>query len=118
MEMSSAAFASLDPTNLDNFKNPLHLPGDVGLMGVLDASNASVGFTAHKASVEILPGKRADLLAYHAERDGKSYVNSTIRVQKASSYPQSSPTISTRRPPYTGMGCTSTGGWTATPSGR
>src|SRR5919112_2548894 len=82
MEMSPAAYASLDPTNLDNFKNPLHLPGDDGLMGVLDASNASVSFDAHKASVEILPGKRVDLLAYHAKRDGKSYVNSTIRVQK------------------------------------
>src|SRR5215213_3714289 len=82
MEMSSAAYASLDPTNLDNFRNPLHLPGDDGLMGVLDASNAPVRFTAHKASVEILPGKGADLLAYHAERDGKSYLNSTIRVQK------------------------------------
>ena len=82
MVMSSAAHASLDPTNLDNFKNPLHLPGDDGLMGVLDASNASVSFDAHKASVEILPGKRADLLTYHAERDGKSYVNPTIRVQK------------------------------------
>src|SRR5919112_81813 len=82
MEMSSVTYASFDPTNLDNFKNPLHLPGDDGLMGVLDASNASVRFTAHKASVEILPNKRADLLAYHAERDGKTYVNSTIRVQK------------------------------------
>src|SRR5215218_3702459 len=82
MEMSPAAYASLDPTNLDNFKNPLHLPGDDGLMGVLDASNASAGFTAQKEGVEILPGKSADLLAYHAERDGKSYVNPTIRVQK------------------------------------
>ena len=82
MEMSPAAYASLDPTNLDNFKNPLHVPGDDGLMGVLDASNASAGFTAQKEGVEILPGKRADLLAYHAERDGKSYVNPTIRVQK------------------------------------
>ena len=82
MEMSPAAYASLDPTNLDNFKNPLHLPGDDGLMGVLDVSNASAGFTAQKEGVEILPGKRADLLAYHAERDGKSYVNPTIRVQK------------------------------------
>src|SRR5215217_331796 len=82
MVMSSAAHASLDPTNLDNFKNPLHLPGDAGLMGVLDASNASAGFTAQKEGVEILPGKRADLLAYHAERDGNSYLNPTIRVQK------------------------------------
>jgi blue copper oxidase len=86
MEMSSAAYVSLDPTNLDNFKNPLHLPGDDGLMGVLDASNASVGFTAHKESVEILPGKRADLLAYHAERDGKTYVNPTFRVRKGEEF--------------------------------
>jgi blue copper oxidase len=82
MEMSSAAYASLDPTNLNNFTNPLRLPGEEGLMGVLDASNASAGFTAHKVSVEILPGKGAELLAYHAERDGKTYVNPTIRVKK------------------------------------
>src|SRR5918998_2667478 len=81
MELSSEAYASLDPTNLDNFKNPLRLPGDDGLMGVLDASNAPVHFTAHKERVEILPGKRADLLAYHVERDGKTYVNPTFRVQ-------------------------------------
>jgi FtsP/CotA-like multicopper oxidase with cupredoxin domain len=82
MEMSSAAYASLDPTYLDNFKNPLHLPGDDGLMGVLDASSTSVRFTAHKERIEILPGKRAELLAYHAERDGKTFVNPTFRVQK------------------------------------
>src|ERR671916_801427 len=81
MVMSSAAYASLDPTNLDNFKNPLRLPGDDGLMGVLDASNAPVHFTAHKERVEILPGKRAELFAYHVERDGKTYVNPTFRVQ-------------------------------------
>jgi hypothetical protein len=67
MEMSPAAYASLDPTNLDNFKNPLHLPGDDGLMGVLDASDAPVRFTAQKEGVEILPGKGAELLAYHAQ---------------------------------------------------
>jgi hypothetical protein len=60
MEMSSATYASLDPTNLDNFKNPLRLPGDDGLMGVLDASNAPVHFTAHK--------ERVELLAYHSKR--------------------------------------------------
>jgi FtsP/CotA-like multicopper oxidase with cupredoxin domain len=86
MEMSSATYASLNPTNLDNFKNPLHLPGDDGIMGVLDASNAPVRFTAHKERVEILPGKGADLLAYHAERDGKTYVNSTIRVQSGKEF--------------------------------
>jgi blue copper oxidase len=86
MEMSSAAYVSLEPTNLDNFKNPLHLPGEEGLMGVLDASDAPVRFTAHKERVEILPGKRADLLAYRAERDGKTYVNPTIRVQEGKEF--------------------------------
>ena len=118
MEMSSAAFASLDPTNVDNFKNPLHLPGDVGLMGVLDASNASVGFTAHKASVEILPGKRADLLAYHAERDGKTYLNPTIRVQKGKQLSTEFTNDLDEETTVHWHGCTSTGGWTATPSGR
>jgi len=82
MEISPAAYASLDPTNLDDFKNPLRLPGEDGLMGVLDASDAPVRFTAQKEGVEILPGKGAELLAYHAERDGETYLNPTIRVQK------------------------------------
>jgi hypothetical protein len=56
MEMSSEAYASLDPTNPDNFENPLHLPREDGLMGVLDASNASVRLTAHTEGVEVLPG--------------------------------------------------------------
>jgi FtsP/CotA-like multicopper oxidase with cupredoxin domain len=86
MEMTSATYASLDPTNLDNFKNPLHLPGDDGLMGVLDASDAPVRFTAQKESVEILPGKRANLLAYHAERHGKTYVNPTFKVRKGKEF--------------------------------
>src|SRR5215203_3984509 len=36
METSSKAYASLDPTELDNFKNPLRLPGEGGAMGVLE----------------------------------------------------------------------------------
>src|SRR5918999_2608352 len=80
MEMSTAAYASLDPTNLDNFKNPLHLPGDDGLMGVLDASDAPVRITAQQESVEIVPGKRTELRAYRAEQNGKTYVNPNFRV--------------------------------------
>src|SRR3712207_7732392 len=38
MEGSSAYHDSLDPTNLDNFKNRLNLPGRDGLLGFLDAS--------------------------------------------------------------------------------
>ncbi len=81
MEISSAAYDSLSPTELDNFKNPLRLPGDDGIMGMLDASNIPARINAQKESVEIVLGKRSELFAYHVERDGRSYLNPTIRVR-------------------------------------
>ena len=81
MEMSSAAYAPLSPTKLDNFENPLRLPGEGGVMGILDASDAAVRITARKESVEVVPGKRNGLFAYYAEREGRAYVNPTIRVR-------------------------------------
>jgi blue copper oxidase len=86
MEISSAAYATLNPTELDNFKNPLRLPGEGGVMGVLDASEAPVRITAQKESVEVVPGKSSELWAYHAERNGKTYVNPTVRVQKGKEF--------------------------------
>jgi blue copper oxidase len=86
MEMSSAAYAPMNPTDLDNFNNPLRLPGEGRLMGVLDASDTSVRFTAQKESVEILPGKSTELWAYRAERDGKTYVNPTFRVRTGTAF--------------------------------
>jgi blue copper oxidase len=86
MEMSSEAYATLNPTELDNFKNPLRLPGESGVMGVLDASDNPVHITAHQESVEIAPGKRTELRAYRAERDGKTYVNPTIRVRTGTEF--------------------------------
>ena len=35
MYISSAAYDSLSPTNLDNFTNPLRLPGSDGVMTIL-----------------------------------------------------------------------------------
>jgi len=81
MEMSSAAYAPLSPTSLDNFKNPLRLPGVGGVMGILDASDIPVQITAQKESIEVLPSTRSELFAYHAEHDGSAYVNPTIRVR-------------------------------------
>ena len=86
MEISSAAYATLNPTELDNFKNPLRLPGEGGVMGILDASDAPVRITAQKESVEILPGKSSGLWAYRAERNGKTYVNPTFRVRKGKEF--------------------------------
>ena len=81
MEMSSAAYAQLNPTELDNFRNRLHLPGEDGVMGALEASGTPVRIAAQKKSVEVVPGKRTKLWAYSAERDGKTYVNPTVRVK-------------------------------------
>jgi hypothetical protein len=39
MGISSAAYGSLSPTDLDNFTNPLRLPGEDGLMGILDGEH-------------------------------------------------------------------------------
>jgi suppressor of ftsI/bilirubin oxidase len=81
MEMSSAAYAPLSPTNLGNFKNPLRLPGVGGVMSILDASDIPVRITAQKESVEVVPGTRSELFAYYAVHDGRAYVNPTIRVR-------------------------------------
>jgi blue copper oxidase len=86
MEMSSAAYATLNPTELQNFKNPLRLPGGDGIMGVLDTSDAPMRITAQQESVEVVPGKSSELWAYRAERDGKTYVNPTFRVQKGKEF--------------------------------
>ena len=86
VETSSAAYATLNPTDLDNFKNPLRVPGEGGIMGRLDASDAPVRFTACRVSVEVVPGKRSELWAYGAERNGKTYVNPTLRVQKGKEF--------------------------------
>ncbi len=86
MEISSAAYASLSPTDLNNFRDALRLPAEDGVMGVLDASDIPVRFTAQRESVEILPGKWSEHWAYHAERDGKTYVNPTFRVRKGANF--------------------------------
>lgn len=86
METSSAAYAPLSPTNLDNFKTPLRLPGDDGVMGVLETADAPVRFTARQESVEVVPEKSSKLRAYRAERDGKTYVNPTFRVRKGEEF--------------------------------
>ena len=86
MKISSAAYATLNPSELDNFKNPLHLPGDEGVMGILDASDMPVGITAQQQSVEIVPGKGSDLLVYRAGRDGKTYVNPSFKVRTGAQF--------------------------------
>ena len=74
MEMSSATYASIDPTNLDIFNNPLHVAGEEGLMGVLDSSDAPVRFNARRVSVEVVPGKKSELWAHSISQAGNVMV--------------------------------------------
>ena len=86
MDVSSAAYDSLSPTNLDNFDNPLRLPGDDGIMGIVNASDAPLRITTGRESLEVLPGKRSEVWAYRIEREGKTYVSPTIRVQTGTNF--------------------------------
>src|SRR5215211_7378997 len=86
MEISSEAYATLNPTELDNFKNPLRLPGEEELMGVLDASDVPARITAQKESVEVVNGKSCELWAYRAKRDGKTYIDPTFRVRAGTEF--------------------------------
>ncbi len=60
MEMSRANYAALSPKDLRNFGNPLRLPGEQGLMGSLDASDAPVR-VARAEAVEVVPGRRTEM---------------------------------------------------------
>src|SRR5918997_5153416 len=86
MDTPSAAYDSLSPTNLGNFTNPLRVPGDHGVMGIVDASDAPLRITTSKEEVEVLPGGRSEVSAYRVEQDGKSYVNPTIRVRTGANF--------------------------------
>jgi blue copper oxidase len=86
MGISSVAYESLSPTDLDNFTNPLRLPADDGVMGILDASDAQLHITTRRESVEVLPGKRSEVSAYRVQRDGKIYLNPTIRVRTGANF--------------------------------
>ncbi len=86
MEISSTVYDSLSPTNLDNFTNPLRLPGGDGLMGVVDASYAPLRITTGREIVEVLPGKRSEVSAYRVEQGGKTFVNPTIRVRSGANF--------------------------------
>ena len=50
MDISSAAYDSISPTNLDNFTKPLRLQGDDTVMGIVDVSNASLRITTGRGA--------------------------------------------------------------------
>lgn len=69
----------------DAFVNPLRLPGDRGLFGILTPSS-SLGFTAKPILHQVLPGRKTWLWAYEVKQDGKTYLNPIIRVRRGSTF--------------------------------
>ena len=66
------------------FPNPLKVPGEDGLHGILDVGGS---FTIVSAPVqqEILPGKPATMLAYAVDHGGRTLVNPVLRMEKGAS---------------------------------
>ena len=81
MDTSSAHHDSLDPTNLDNFKNQLNLPNRDGLFGLLDASADPAELVARRERVEFTPGRETNMLVYRAERGERVWLNPTFLVK-------------------------------------
>jgi FtsP/CotA-like multicopper oxidase with cupredoxin domain len=72
MEMSSAAYSSLDPTDLGNFKNPLRLTGEKGLFALLDVSAGR--------STQLTAREEAGILVYRAEQVAELAVDEAGRT--------------------------------------
>ncbi|MBN9392844.1 MAG: multicopper oxidase domain-containing protein [Chloroflexi bacterium] len=81
------AYAVLDPRNLDNFTGKLLTPGDQGALGILDLTGGStVEIGAKPAALEILKGKKANLLTYQVAKEGKSYINPVLHLTKGDTF--------------------------------
>jgi suppressor of ftsI/bilirubin oxidase len=86
MNTSSAYRDPSDPTNLDNFKNRLHLPGREGLLGLLETSAGPVELVARRERVNLGRGKETEMLVYRAERDGVVWLNPTFLVRTGEAF--------------------------------
>ena len=84
--MSLASYGPVDPTNLGNFVSPLRLPGEDGILGLLDAPSEPVWVTARRENVAVLPGKETEVLVYRAELDGRVFSNPVFVVEKGASF--------------------------------
>jgi len=62
------------------FPNPLRIPGSEGLFGVADASG-SFTLVAKAVEHDILPGKRARMLAYELELPNRTLLNPVLRAR-------------------------------------
>lgn len=62
------------------FPNPLRVPGDEGLHGILDVGG-SFTMVSLPVQQEIVPGKPTTLLGYAVDQGGRTLVNPVLRMQ-------------------------------------
>jgi blue copper oxidase len=62
---------------------PSPIPGRAGLLGILSVSlTTPFQLTTQRASVELVPGRAAQLLVYRAEQAGNTFLNPSLVVQR------------------------------------
>ena len=101
--MSAATRRSLDPTNLNNFVNPLRLPGNEGLFGFLDASDAPVSVMAREERVRVLfrARVRTGLPQPPQQGDGGDHLDAGVHAEAH----QGDARAEGPEPPYTQREC-------------
>jgi len=83
----SLNYTALDPKNLANFSRPLLLPGQNGLLAVLDVTGSQAfEVTAKPTTLEIFKGKSTDLQTYQVTMNGKTIVNPIFRAKVGANF--------------------------------
>jgi blue copper oxidase len=71
----------LDPREPQGFSNPLHTPGQDGILGVFEPQ-APFTIRATSATTTILPGRKSGILAYEVNAGRRGFINPILRVRK------------------------------------
>ena len=81
--VAAAAYAALDPRDPAVFTNPLRLPSaGGGLFGLLDVPSSAFDLRASRQTLELLPDKPTQFLAYAVEAGGRQFLNPTLRLRQ------------------------------------
>jgi FtsP/CotA-like multicopper oxidase with cupredoxin domain len=75
-----------DPVRVENFTNPLFIPGGEGPFGVLKVTDTPLTLTARPATFPILDGRASPFLRYETSDAGKSYQNPILRIKSGSRF--------------------------------
>jgi blue copper oxidase len=73
---------SLGSAKIGDFVNPLNIPGEEGLLGVIEVPAKSFDITAQLQEFELVKGKKTRLSIYQVESNGKKYFNPTFKIKR------------------------------------